>query len=107
MATNTTTLKQQIKDRLNITWTDTDTERYITNIMNNAISTLTYKLGINNNNFDFSTTSQENNLILAYCLYVYNHEESSFDDNYYNEILQLRQKYLTQQYNEEQSNDNP
>lgn len=104
MATNTSLLKQQIYDRLNITWSDADTDRYITNIMNSAIITLTNKLGINDNNFDFSAVGQENNILLSYCLYVYNHEESNFDDNYYNELLQIRQKNLTNQYQVEINN---
>ena len=106
MATDTTLLKQQVYDRLNITWSDVGTDRYITTIINSAISTLTTKLAIIDNTFDFSTTSQENNLFLAYCLYVYNHEESNFDDNYHNEILQIRQKNLTNQYESELNNDN-
>lgn len=95
------TLLQQVKDELNISWTDTDTDRRITNIIENAQITLIDKLGITNTSFDFSTVGRENKIFLAYCLYDFNHELSNFDVNYYNEIAQIRSKNLVTEYLED------
>lgn len=99
------TLIQQVKDKLQVTWSDTDTDRYITDITNSAIDTIKNKLGIKETNFDFSVAGQENTVFLSYCLYIFNQEECNFDDNYRNDILQLRQKHLLNQYKQEQDDD--
>lgn len=92
------TLLQQVKDKLNITWSDADTERRVTNIILNAEKTLINKLAITNDNYDFSVVGEENNIFLAYCLYEFNHESNNFDFNYSNDISQIRRKHILNTY---------
>ena len=86
-------LLEQVKRKLNITWKDDDTEARVTDIIGSAIPTMIHKLGIADPDFDFSEAGMENNLFKAYCLYEYNHCANEFDDNYANEIAQIRAKH--------------
>lgn len=83
-------LFSQVKRKLNITWEDDDTNARVTDIIGSAIPTMKHKLGIADPDFDFSELGMENNLFKAYCLYEYNHCANEFDDNYANEIAQVR-----------------
>ena len=87
------TLFEQVKRKLNITWEDDETNANVERIINSAIPTLIYKLGITDKDFDFSVAGQENTLFLAYCLYEYNHCVNEFDDNYHNDIAQVQDKH--------------
>lgn len=87
------TLLAQVKRKLNITWEDPDTNNRVEDIINQATSVMSFKLGITDEGFDFSVGGIENMLFLAYCLYLYNHCENEFEDNYKSEILQARSKY--------------
>jgi hypothetical protein len=82
----------QVKRKLNITWSDEDTNARVNDIINMAIPDLIRKLGITDNNFDFSIPSTENKLFLAYCLYEWNQCINEFDDNYANDIAQVQRK---------------
>lgn len=81
----------QVKRKLNITWSDEDTNARVTEIIESAIPALKYKLGLADD-FDFSIPGIENDLFKSYCLYEFNHCKNEFDDNYANDILQVRQK---------------
>ena len=91
-------LLEQVKRKCNITWNDEDTNKRLTDIILVAIPTLIHKLGIANPEFDFSAAGTENILFLAYCLYEYNHCVNEFDDNYKNEIAQVRAKHRVEYY---------
>ena len=90
-------LLQQVKRKLNITWSDTDTDNRVLDIISQAEAVVRHKLGITAEAFDFSESGITNVLFLAYCLYLYNHCENEFDNNYLNEILQARAIYEVQQ----------
>lgn len=87
---NNLVLLGQVKRKLNITWEDAETNALIDEIIESAIPTLKHKLGIVDEEFDFSVAGQENTLFKAYCLYEYNHSVNEFDENYANEIAQVR-----------------
>lgn len=87
------TLFAQVKRKLNITWADIDTDNRVSDIIKSAKAVMLYKLGITAADYDFSVAGIENLLFLAYCLYMYNHCENEFDDNYRGLILQCRAKY--------------
>ena len=89
----TEALLQQVRRKLNITWSDPDTDNRVSDIVNQAKSVMLFKLGITDDAFDFSEAGIENVLYLAYCLYLYNHCENEFDDNYLGMILQARSKH--------------
>ncbi len=72
----TETLKAQVKRKLNITWEDEETNARIDDIIALAIPDLIHKLGIADQNFDFSVAGAENALFLNYCLYEWNHAKN-------------------------------
>lgn len=83
----------QVKRKLNITWEDSDTSARVEEIIDDAIPELIRKFGIANPDFDFSQAGQEHKLFLNYCLYEWNHATDEFDENYKNDILQVREKH--------------
>ena len=87
------TLLAQVKRKLNITWEDDDTTARIEEIIDSAIPDLKHKLGIVEEDFDFSQAGTEHSLFLAWCLYEWNHSLPEFDDNYANIIAQCRAKH--------------
>lgn len=91
-------LMQELKDILNITWDEEETDRKLERIINDAKLTLNWKLG---QNIDYSISGSEHNLFLNYCMYAYNNCTNEFDDNYFNEIMQIRQKYEVLAYEQE------
>lgn len=90
---STSTLTEKVKRKLNITWSDADTDARVAEIMDDARAAMMYKLGISDTSFDFSTAGQERVLYLAYCFYLWNHAENEFDAAYIGEIMQCRRKY--------------
>lgn len=88
-----TTLIAQVKRKLNITWSDPDTEARVADIIHSAAAHLTYQLGITADGFDFSAAGIENILFLAYCFYEWNHALDEFEDNYRGMIMSARAKY--------------
>lgn len=103
----TETLFAQVKRKLNITWDDEETKATVTDIIQSAIPIMIHKLGITDPNFDFAQPGAENNLFRSYCLYDYNHCTNEFDDNYANEIGQVREKHELEYHlaNSEESED--
>ena len=87
----------ELKDRLNITWDEEETNRKLNIILKNAKATLDFKLGAI---IDYALEGQEQELFLNYCRYVYNNCANEFDDNYLNEIMQIRQLYEVIDYAE-------
>lgn len=92
------TLLEQVRRKLNITWNDTDTDNRVADIMRQARAKMLKILGITDTEFDFAGDSMENMLFLAYCLYLFNHCENEFDDNYREDILTVRANYEVEQY---------
>lgn len=101
----TESLRSQVKRKLNITWEDADTTARVNDIIQSAIPTMKFKLGIADPNFDFGTPSMENTLFLNYCLYDWNHCLNEFDENYANDIAQIRAKHEVEYYEAEESSD--
>lgn len=85
-------LIEQVKRKLNITWEDDVTTARIEEIIASAIPDLKHKLGIVDDDFDFSVPSAENTLLQNYCLYEWNHAIAEFDLNYERLIAQIRAK---------------
>lgn len=83
-------LIDQVKRKLDITWSDEGTDGRVADIMDSVTPVLKHKLGITAPEFDFSKPGMENLLFCAMCLYEWNHSANEFDDNYANEIAQCR-----------------
>lgn len=86
-----------LKDKLNITWLEEETERKLERILESAKSALDRKLGAD---IDYTKPSQEQELFLNYCMYSWNNCLNEFDNNYLNEIMQIRQYYEVINYDE-------
>lgn len=93
-------LVKQVKRKLNITWSDDDTDARVLDIMGGATSTLLHRLGIADPDFDFSVAGDENTLFLNYCLYERDHCLSEFFINYAEMIASTRAKRIVKQYTE-------
>ena len=87
---NKTILLSQVQRKLNITWSDTETNARIEEIISNAIPDLIHRLGITDEDFDFSIPGPVNTLFKNYCLYEWNHSLSEFFTNYAEMIAQVR-----------------
>jgi hypothetical protein len=85
-------LFSQILKKLNITWSDTETNTRVEEIIDSAIPDLIHRLGITDKDFDFSVPGPENTLFKNYCLYEWNHSLNEFFDNYAESIAQIRAK---------------
>lgn len=88
-----TALTGQVRRKLNITWSDPDTDARVADIMAAAAAHLLYQLGISDADFDFSAAGIENTLFLAYCLYEWNHALDEFEQNYLGMILAARARH--------------
>lgn len=99
-------LFEQVKRKLNITWEDEDTTARLNDIINSAIPDLKHKLGVTDDNFDFSVAGPINTLFLSYCLYEWNHALEDFDVNYSRLIAQIRTKLEVEAYMDEVIADN-
>lgn len=92
MTEPTNSLLTQVKNYLNITWTDSDTETKIRILVEDAIDAMNHKLGVSS--VDYDDAGQERRLFLNYCLYLYNGVANEFDDAYRGEINQIREKHI-------------
>lgn len=86
-------LEDLVRRKLNITWSDENTDDRLRQIIEDAQVELIGKIGITQDNFDFSVASQERKLLLAYCFYEWNHALDEFDVNYAADILQARERW--------------
>lgn len=94
-------IKEALRRKLNITWSDEDTEARLDDILSDGMAEIKHKVGLPDT-FDFSTPGQERKLLLSWCLYEWNHATNEFDMNYANDVMQLRQKWEVEAYKEEQ-----
>ena len=92
---NIADLLQKVKEKLKVTWQDESTDRRIAEMIEDAQVTLNHKLGAE---IDYSAPGMERNLFLNYCLYAWNDCVNEFDNNYRNEIYQIRNKYKVKSY---------
>ena len=93
------TLFKMLKNELNITWDDEETELRLSRIVLNATKVMDRKLGAT---IDYSLPGQEQELFIAYCMYVYNNVANEFDENYLNEIMQIRILHEVEDYSDEE-----
>lgn len=96
-------LIEQVKRKLNITWSDEDTDKRVDDIIASANPIMRRKLGIADAAFDFSLPGEENDLFKSYCLYEWNHAANEFDENYAIEIAQCRAVHEVKHFEETES----
>lgn len=91
-----------LKNELNITWDEDESDIRLNRIVDNAKIALNEKLGAE---IDYTEDGREQELFLAYCVYIWNNCANEFDDAYLNEIYQIRQKYEVLQYAKNKDNE--
>lgn len=91
-------LTQQVKRKLNITWSDEVTDARVDDIMADVDPYLRHKLGVAAE-FDFSKPGEERNLFLSCCLYEWNHiPRDEWEENYARTIANVRARYEVESY---------
>lgn len=99
-----TTLFDQVKLKLRVTWDDAATNERIQNVViPTAEQDLRDLLGIDDITFSFSDPGVENVLFLAYCYYEWNDAGDDFEEHYASKIARCRQKWMVKQYAQEQA----
>lgn len=93
-------LLEQVKRKLNVTWDDSQTERRIEEIIDEAIPDLIHRLGIADKNYRFDEPGAEQNLLKNYVLYEWNHSLNEFFENYAEPIAQIRAKNEVKSFHE-------
>lgn len=78
---------KQVKRHLNITWSDSDTDDKIIDMMMDAEVELNHILGAEGNYF---APGMQRRLYLNYMLYAWNECLNEFEDAYRKEILRIR-----------------
>ena len=99
-------LLAEVKRKLNVTWDDAETNTRVEEIIESAIPILIRKLGITDSEFDFSEAGQEKTLLKNYCLYEWNHCANEFDDNYSQDIAEVRADWEVKYHLAESENGN-
>ena len=79
-----------VKNHLNKTWSDEDTDKKVKGIIEDAESYLNHKLG---SEIDYFQPGAERRLFLSYCSYLDNEVGNEFEKDYQNDLNELRRKY--------------
>lgn len=81
-----------VKDYLDITWQDTATDSKVASILKRAESTIKKYLG---DEVDFTDeTTEEAQLLLDCCRYIWNHAFEDFETNFGQQLYALRAERL-------------
>ena len=89
---------QSVKRHLHITWSDSDTDAKLLDMICDAEAALNHKLGAV---IDYMQVGAERRLFLNYLLYAWNDALEQFDAAYRAEIIQIRHKYEVERFAEE------
>ena len=92
-------LEDAVKLKLNITYSELDTDARISGITQMADAVL---LGIDDASFTFETPGQEQALFLAFCFYEFNDALDDFYINYAEQMAQARNRWMVKQFVKEQ-----
>lgn len=94
-------LLDDVKEYLDITWSDPHTDSKVTGIVSRAQSRLAGYAGCNAEELDLSEESNEKQLFLDLCRYIYNNASEDFEENYRADLIMLRAKYKTEAMSDE------
>lgn len=89
-------LIDDVKNYLDITWSDQHTDTKLTGILARAQIKLGEYAGCSVQELDLSTESTEKQLLLDLCRYIYNNASEDFEENYRADLIMLRAKYATE-----------
>lgn len=95
-------LEDAVKLKLNITYSEPDTDARISGITQMADAVLRDALGIDDASFTFETPGQEQALFLDFCFYEFNDALDDFYANYAEQMAQARNRWMVKQFVKEQ-----
>ena len=95
-------LEDAVKLKLNITYSEPDTDARISGITQMADAVLRDALGIDDASFTFEMPGQEQALFLAFCFYEFNDALDDFYINYAEQMAQARNRWMVKQFVKEQ-----
>lgn len=84
------TLLDTLKNYLDITWQDEHTDAKLSGILARAQTKLCAYAGAD---LSFAESTDELQLLLDMCRYVYNNASEDFEENYLPDLIMLRAKY--------------
>lgn len=94
-------LLDELKLYLDITWEDAHTDAKLSGILSRAVTKMKAYAG--NSDLAFEAGSDELQLLLDMCRYVYNNASEDFETNYLADLLMLRAKYKVGAVNADES----
>ncbi len=83
-------LKNDVKEKLRITWNQEKTEKEIETLVDDAEKYLNHLLGAE---IDYSAPGIERLLFLNFCMYAWNNCQEDFENAYLKDIIRCRAKY--------------
>lgn len=90
-----------VKRKCKITWDDPDTEERVVEIVENAVTAMSHKLGMNETSPEaFLDAGLTKTLFENYCMYDWNNMTEEFDKNYLRDILTERHRYEVENANQ-------
>ena len=99
-------LLDDVKEYLDITWSDPHTDSKVTGIVSRSQSRLAGYAGCNAEELDLSEESDEKQLFLDICRYIYNNASEDLEDNYCADLIMLRAKHKTEAMTDESEETN-
>ena len=96
-------LLDTLKNYLDITWDDAHTDEKLTGILARAQDKLCAYAGTA---LGFSDGTDEQQLLLDLCRYIYNNASEDFEDNYRADLIMLRAKHKTEAMTDESEETN-
>lgn len=87
-------LLDELKLYLDITWEDEHTDAKLSGILSRAMTKMKAYAG--NSDLTFEAGSEELQLLLDMCRYIWNNASEDFEDNYMPDLIMLRAKYRTE-----------
>lgn len=91
---------EELKNELQITWVDEDTEKRLECYLREGQAYLKYIVGFD---VDF-TKDYVKPLLFAYCRYAYYHSLETFKINYHHDLVTLRWKVAIENYEPQPTN---
>ena len=82
-----------VKRKLNITWTEKETDLRAVDVLRQGIDTLSHKLGLPDG-YPLERDGAASALVLNWCLYEWNSMANAFNADYADEVDQVRSRIL-------------
>ncbi len=93
-------MQQELKNYLQITWDDEETDKRLSGILKRATALLNKYAGVE---IDFDKNEDERQLLFDCCRYIYNNALANFEKDFSGDLISLRVQYAVEGYLNEQA----